>query len=142
MATVFDVAQYILQQRGEMTAMKLQKLAYYSQAWHIAWSDNVLFSEGIEAWADGPVVPDLFQLHKGQFRIKSLPQGDVKKLSSDETDTIDRVLKYYGDKSPQWLSDLTHSEDPWREARNSVPPRAGCQNPITPEAMGRYYSAL
>lgn len=30
--TVFDVAKYILEKKGEMTAMKLQKLIYYSKA--------------------------------------------------------------------------------------------------------------
>ena len=28
-----DVAAYILDQKGPMTAMKLQKLVYYGQAW-------------------------------------------------------------------------------------------------------------
>lgn len=55
--TVFDVAEYILEQHGEMTSMKLQKLVYYCQAWHLAWSDEPLFRESIEAWANGPVVP-------------------------------------------------------------------------------------
>ena len=31
MAHVQDVAQYILERRGEITAWKLQKLVYYSQ---------------------------------------------------------------------------------------------------------------
>ena len=36
--SVRDVAEYILRSRGEMTAMKLQKLVYYCQAWHRAVS--------------------------------------------------------------------------------------------------------
>lgn len=34
MATVGDVASYILESRGRMTTMKLQKLCYYSQGWY------------------------------------------------------------------------------------------------------------
>jgi uncharacterized phage-associated protein len=142
MARVIDVAQYILQRKGEMTAMKLQKLVYYSQAWHIAWSDETLFRERIEAWADGPVCPDLYQLHRGHFRLANIEGGDPSRLSEDERDSIDRVLTYYGEKSPQWLSDLTHMEDPWMEAREGVPDRARSQNEITPESLGRYYSSL
>lgn len=67
--TVFDVAEYILEQYGEMTAMKLQKLVYYCQAWHQAWSDEPLFRETIEAWANGPVVPALYEAHRGVFRV-------------------------------------------------------------------------
>lgn len=68
-ATVFDVAEYILEQYGEMTAMKLQKLVYYCQAWHLAWDGEPLFRESIEAWANGPVVPALYEAHRGVFRV-------------------------------------------------------------------------
>jgi uncharacterized phage-associated protein len=142
MADVYDVAQYILEQRGEMTAMKLQKLVYYSQAWHIAWTDDVLFSNRIEAWADGPVTPDLFARHRGFFRLSTVRGGDSRCLTEDEKDTIDRVLGFYGAKSPQWLSDLTHMEDPWKNARRDVPDRAISNNEITPDAMGTYYASL
>jgi len=142
MASVFDVAAYILERQGTMTAMKLQKLVYYAQAWHIAWTDDVLFPERIEAWADGPVSPDLFQVHRGSFRVSKLRKGSSSVLTDDERDTIDRVLAFYGNRSPQWLSDLTHKEEPWRTARGALPDRAPCQTEIKPEALGRYYSSL
>lgn len=142
MASVLNVAQYILEKQGEMTAMKLQKLVYYSQAWHIAWTDNVLFDSRIEAWADGPVTPELFAKHRGFFRVSTIRGAASTELSEDERDTIDRVLSFYADKSPQWLSDLTHIEDPWKDARRGVPDRMASQNEITPRAMGEYYSSL
>lgn len=43
MATVFDVAQYILEKTGKISTMKLQKLCYYSQAWALAWTEDPLF---------------------------------------------------------------------------------------------------
>ncbi len=64
MATALDVAAFILNKRGPMTAMKLQKLVYYSKAWHLVWEDKLLFTEPIEAWANGPVVPELYKLIK------------------------------------------------------------------------------
>ena len=42
-AKVDDVASAILNRLGEMTAMKLQKLVYYSQAWHLVWEEKPLF---------------------------------------------------------------------------------------------------
>lgn len=60
MANVRDVADYILAQRGPMSAMKLQKLVYYSQAWHLTWAEEPIFDARIEAWANGPVVPLLY----------------------------------------------------------------------------------
>ncbi len=40
MATVFDVAAYILENTGSISTMKLQKLCYYSQAWSLVWDDK------------------------------------------------------------------------------------------------------
>lgn len=69
MTTALDVAEEILANRGAMTTMKLQKLVYYCQAWHLAWEGEPLFDEPIKAWASGPVIPALHQLHQGRFRI-------------------------------------------------------------------------
>ena len=52
------------------------------------------------------------------------------------------MLSFYGEKNPQWLSDLTHVEAPWREARSGVADGAECGNEITWDSMARYYSAL
>src|SRR5277367_817624 len=140
MATVFDTAAFILREQGAMTAMKLQKLVYYSQAWHIAWTDDVLFHNRIEAWRDGPVCPDLWREHVNEFRVSAIRVGNADALNNRERDTVRKVLKFYGGKSPQWLSDLTHSEEPWLEARRNTPLGAASSAEITPAAMGRYYS--
>ena len=54
-----------------MTAMKLQKLVYYCQAWHLAWEGRALFPEAIQAWASGPVCPELYVLHQGYFTVQA-----------------------------------------------------------------------
>ena len=66
MASVFDVAKYILNKKGRMSPMKLQKLVYYSQCWSLAWDDKPLFNNRIEAWANGPVVRDLYTFHRSK----------------------------------------------------------------------------
>lgn len=141
MASVCDVAAYILRQRGPMTAWKLQKLVYYSQAWSLVWDERPLFPERIEAWANGPVCPTLYNLHRGQFTVSEI-DGDPAKIDSDGLETIDAVLQYYGDKPAQWLSDLTHAEAPWRDARGDLPPGRSCCAEITHEAMAAYYESL
>ena len=64
MVSVYDVAQYILGKIGPLTTMKLQKLLYYSQAWSLVWDDKPLFAEEFEAWANGPVCRELYNMHK------------------------------------------------------------------------------
>lgn len=140
MATVHDVAAYILSRRGEMTAMKLQKLVYYSQAWSLVWDEEPLFSEPIKAWVNGPVVPELYAVHRGQFKVSSWPKGDPARLTPTQRETVDAVLDYYGNKSSQWLSDLTHREAPWVDARKGLEPGDPGNRVITHAAMAEYYS--
>lgn len=141
MANVFDVAEYILQERGSMSAWKLQKLVYYSQAWHAVWDDVPLFDARIEAWANGPVVRELYNRHAGKFTVRSVG-GDPDELSDSEKESINIVLDHYGGRSSQYLSDLTHMEAPWRDARRGVPDGERSNNEITLEAMSEYYSSL
>ena len=150
MASAYEVAEYILSKTNSMTAMKLQKLVYYSQAWHLAWTENPLFEEKIEAWRDGPVVPKLFELHQGHFKldkgffVNKLAPPISTNLTKDQKDIIDIVLGFYAEKDPHWLSQLTHLEDPWKNARA----KAGIQDnahssiEITHQSMFEYYSAL
>lgn len=144
MANVFDVADYILKGRGEIPAMKLQKLVYYSQAWSLVWDDAPLFDEEIEAWANGPVVRALYAKHRQNYFASpsQLEDGDHTKLTKDQKETIDAVLTYYGDKSSQWLSDLTHMEEPWIDAREGLDPGERGEKVITHVAMADYYTGL
>ena len=142
MASVFDVAAYILKQKGPITAMKLQKLAYYAQAWSLVWDEKPLFPERFEAWANGPVCPDLYAAHRGEFLITKEPGGKSKNLSEEAKGTVTAMLETYGDKSANWLSALTHSEDPWIEARKGLPTGERSNRVITHGAMANYYGNL
>ncbi len=142
LATAHDVAAYILQKKGEMTAMKLQKLAYYSQAWSLVWDEEPLFKDRIEAWANGPVITSLYSEHRGQFKVASWPKGDPTNLTQTQRDSVDAVLKYYGDRSSQWLSDLTHREDPWLDARKGLGPGERGSKEISLASMAEYYASL
>lgn len=143
MANVYDVADFILSEMGPISAMKLQKLVYYAKAWHAVWSEAELYPERIEAWANGPVVPALYGKHKGLFTLQPGQfKGNLKTLTPDEVDSIKRVLQTYGGKSSQWLSDLTHMEQPWIQAREGVPAGERCAREIPTDALVEYYGAL
>ncbi len=142
MANVFDVARYILHQKGQMTTMKLQKLVYYCQAWSLVWDEKPLFEEKIEAWASGPVARELYDVHKGSFVISDIPKGDIDDLKPEEKETIDAVLEAYGNKPAQWLADLTHMEKPWNDARDGIALGENCENEITQVVMAEYYGSL
>lgn len=145
-ATAHDVAAYIVDKQVSTThsgipAMKLQKLVYYAQAWSLVWDDKPLFSDRIEAWANGPIVPDLYKSLYGQFMIVGV-KGDPNVFTDIERDTIDIVLKYYGDKSSQWLTDLVRNEEPWLSARNGLKIGERGNRVISLAAMAEYYGSL
>ena len=144
MANVFDVAKYILEKQGPMTTMKLQKLVYYSQAWSVVWDSKPLFGEEIQAWASSPVVRELYAEHRGMFQISAsdLGNGIIDNLKPEERETIDTILDAYGDKSAQWLADLTHMEDPWIDARKGIPTGQNCENEITHASLAEYYGSM
>ena len=142
MATVHDVAAYILEKQGPITTMKLHKLLYYSQAWSLVWDDERLFRDRVEAWANGPVIPAVYRMHRGQFKVHTWSHGNSSALNEQQEETVDAILEYYGDKSSQWLSDLTHEEDPWKNARAGLASSDRGSQQITLSSMAEYYSSL
>lgn len=144
MATIYDIAKYITETQGEMSAMKLQKLMYYAQAWHMVWEEEPLFADDFQAWANGPVLPAIYDKHIGQFKVDKsfFKEGDSAKLTEPEKENIGKVLGFYGDKTAQWLSNLTHQEDPWLNARGDTPVGAYSNAVIPISAIHEYYSSL
>lgn len=143
MASVFDVAAYILEKQGPMTAMKLQKLCYYAQAWSVVWDEKPIFQARIETWANGPVIPRLFARHAGWYRVGPGDlAGDPKRLTNAERETVDAILRHYGRMSSHDLSELTHREAPWREAREGLKPGQRSKREISLAALDEYYGSL
>ena len=102
-----------------------------------------MFNEDFQAWANGPVCPELFYKTQGKFSVKASDEsGGEDDLSDEQKDTIDMVLNHYGDHDAQWLSQLTHMEQPWQNARTDVPSGMGSNEVITKESMAEYYGGL
>ena len=142
--SVFDVACYIMSKVKQCTTMKLQKLLYYCQAWYLVWNERPLFRENIEAWANGPVIRELYNFHKGLFTITEsmMNLGNPNRLSQEQKEDVDSVLKAYEPRSSQWLIEQTHLERPWQEARKGLSPNERGHVVITHAAMAEYYSSL
>ncbi len=143
MVTIFDVARYILEKLGTTSTMKLQKLCYYCQAWSLVWDDAPLFNEEFEAWANGPVCKELFNATRGMFSVTAKDEcGNSDNLTDNQKNNINLVLDYYAKHNAQWLSQLTHMEEPWKLARLNVPTGQSSSNIITKESMAIYYGGL
>ncbi len=122
--TAFDVANYILwlDDRFEgsegITPLKLQKLVYYCQGFHLALFDETLFNDEIEAWLHGPVVADLYHHFKSAGdNIVEPPQDiDISIFTDEQIELLDEVIESYGQFSAWRLRNMTHEEMPWKNA--------------------------
>ncbi|MDR3107741.1 MAG: DUF4065 domain-containing protein [Bifidobacteriaceae bacterium] len=141
MASVFDVAEYVLAKSGPMTTTKLQKLCYYAQGHHLAWDGVPLFPEPFQAWANGPVCFELFKAHRRVFNIERahFSDGDPDSLSLSERETVDAVLDAYGHLSGHALSVMSHEERPWLEARGATPPGEASDAELDLDLMQEYF---
>ncbi len=144
MADVKDVAAAIMESVGDCTTMKLQKLLYYCQGWHLAWDGVPLFKAEIEAWSNGPVVREIYNLHRGQFRLAHPwpKKGNANKLSHDEQETVTCVLDTYGSWTADQLSNKTHRELPWLIARDGLAATDQSTQRIDLDVMQNYFCGL
>ncbi len=121
--------------------LRLQKLLYYAQAWHLALRDAPLFEERLEAWVHGPVQPTIYHTFKqfGSQPIEYSPNdGEFPvPLLRHITD----VMKAYGSLSAYDLERLSHSEAPWLNARGGIAPDEKCTNAISWDDMKLFYRA-
>jgi len=123
--------------------LKLQKLLYYAQAWNLVINKDRLFTDKIEAWVRGPVVPEVWRYFK-DVEFDSLPTEDMTKasqsFSSDEKKILDEVWRIYGKYDGPYLETLTHSELPWQEARKDTPEFAASNHEISLRTMEDYFT--
>jgi uncharacterized phage-associated protein len=120
--------------------LKLQKLVYYVQAWHLALYGEPLFRREIQAWIHGPVEPRLYARFK-EWRWKPIVLEDLKcpDLPGDVRDHIDEVLEVYADYSGEELESIVHQEEPWLRARRGLPPLEPSNNVIDEKDMEVFY---
>lgn len=137
MATTMDVAAALFDRLGPLTTIKLHKLVYYAQAWSLTWLNEAIFEERIEAWQNGPVVPVLWQKHRGAREVAGFGSGDAGNLTEDQQHVIAFVCSHYGHLEAHDLVLFVHEEDPWQDV---YVPREN--NEITHGAMVQYYRQL
>lgn len=123
MLSAHAVADYFLArvatEEGELISnLKLQKLLYYAQGFHLALYGDSLFNENLEAWNHGPVVPEIYHRFK-EYKSSPLPRPDDfdgQKYDNELSGFLDEVYDVYGQFSAWKLREMTHEEPPWKEA--------------------------
>ena len=129
-----------------ISPLKLQKLVYYAQAWHLTVFNTPLFDEKIEAWMHGPVAPSVYYRFQEVCRdcVIEIENIEIEKVdfSPESEQLLSEVYAIYGEHSASYLEALTHNETPWLSARNGLPEFVRCNNEITKESMKIFYSQM
>ncbi len=145
--TAPNVAAHILSVAREkgfaVDNLKLQKLLYYAQAWHLALAGTPLFCEPIEAWVHGPVVPSVFRQYR-HLRWSAITTSAIEPepLSPPSLDHINEIVNEFGRFTGSQLERMTHREIPWITARLGTPPDEPSSAVITPESMTQFYKQV
>lgn len=139
----------------DMTPIKLQKLVYFAHGWYLAFFQEPLIRQGIQAWKFGPVVADIYHEFKdfGNDPINRMATelaydeahgltDDEPRISADDEDTrgvLQEVWRVYGNFTPIQLANLTHEPGtPWAQINSKYPGELP-KNEEIPNALIRKY---
>jgi uncharacterized phage-associated protein len=147
MANVNEVANYIVrafQEAGDpVSNLKLQKLLYYVQGWHLALNQGrPAFNSDFQAWVHGPVCPEVYHAFKGYRWHPIVDEVAQPHIEPELEEHIKEVLAEYGGETGWALEQRTHLEDPWLNARGELPPDAECRSVISRDSMRDFFSTL
>ncbi|WDF57570.1 DUF4065 domain-containing protein [Flavobacterium sp. KACC 22758] len=153
MITIHQACDYIIfrlksEESGSLNHLKLQKLLYYVQSWHLAFYGTRFFDGKFQAWIHGPVNRAIYDRFKDTKYMYSTI--DLDDLSDTEITTtlpievkehIDVVLETYAGFSDTDLESKTHQEEPWINARKGFKPSERCEVELDEEIMKSYFKA-
>ncbi len=123
--TAHDIARWFIawgeRVDAEVSNLKLQKLLYYAQGHRLGTTGYPLFSDSIEAWAQGPVVAEVYRTYEDFGKSPIDPDAALgDDFDWDEfaevSDLLGDVWDRYGSLAAWALRERTHREAPWRDA--------------------------
>jgi uncharacterized phage-associated protein len=113
----------------DLTPMKLQKLLFFTQSWHLKINGEPLFDDFFARWRYGPVIPSIYHEFKqyGPNEITDYGKGVVNddeddfgirlvipeidwKCDRETVDLVDKIIEVYGEFTGWELSVMTHEE--------------------------------
>ena len=117
MEKIINVAQYVFTAYKKITGevideMKLHKLLYFAQRESLAITNEPLFEGEFEGWKYGPVCKEI---------RNSITKDGIIDYDSDISDEckyiINNIILEYGSLASWKLSEITHNEKSWLNAR-------------------------
>lgn len=146
------LAEYIImdcnRKKIPISNMKLQKIVFYCQAYHIAYYGETLIDGHFEAWKHGAVLPSLYREYK-VYKSDNILIYDEQRFHDLKNQFneyllsfLSKILTIFGEMSPSEIRRKNHSELPWLEARRGYAPNENCHEVINENTMYSFYSSL
>ena len=132
---IMIIASFLKKVKSDLSSYRLQKLLYYTQGISAAFKSEPLFSDLCEAWVNGPVYREVFNRN----RDDAIDETFADLLTDEDREVVDCVLECFGRYDGDTLVEFTHSEDPWLNARGSLPPTVNSEAIIPLESIVRYF---
>lgn len=115
MYKALDVAKYIINKcindNFPISNMQLQKILYCIQREFLQIYNREIFSDEIEAWQIGPVVPEIYYMYCGfganPIRIKCIVD-DKNAISNDDISIINYIIEEKRILKPWYLVEDIH----------------------------------
>jgi uncharacterized phage-associated protein len=148
MPTAKEIADWIVRHSwndlgAPLDPMSLEKLIYYAQCFHLVLHDRPLFPEEILAWQKGPVVPAVYTQYAVFGAAPIIPdEHEAPALPNELEQHLKEIVSFFGRYTAIRLSDASHLEQPWSDARDGVPRNATSGVVIPQITMKSYYRAL
>jgi len=133
-------------QDSPLNPVKLQKLLYLAQGWHLAVTGKPLFRDPVEAWSFGPVVRSVF--HRLQVHgTRRIPRGHADETLFEEAglarEVVLRVWDTFGEMSGVRLAEISSSaHSPWRRVRSHRDELDRSHPTIPTESIRKQFLAL
>lgn len=145
--TANNVAKYLIylasrgfvgdeKEREGITNLKLQKVLYFAQAYYLAKLGRPLFSDKIEAWEYGPVVPVVYRKYKTKGSNPIIDEKDKSSLSVEDKKIVQKIWNSFGGYSASRLVNITHAHTPWKDANKLT------VKTISHKVLKEYYAPL
>lgn len=123
MRNVLDIAAYIFDKYKEISdttidEMKLHKLLYFAQRQSLTVFAKPLFDDDFQAWKYGPVCVSV----RSNYTEDGILKGEQSNITGVTKNMLDDIISVYGAVASWKLSELSHEEISWRNARVGLQP--------------------
>jgi uncharacterized phage-associated protein len=143
------LSDYILKHYGPMSHLKLQRLLFYCDAYHLAYFDKELITDKFEAWVHGPVSRKVYGSLKDKYMLyeeltysnntKEDVDKEFEKLTQDQQDFVISILEELYTWTMFELGASIRNEKPWKEARIGYREADKCHVEISKETTRLFY---